>query len=181
MGRLTSQVRNCCCTRLQGVLDPALTSILFLALYNPLTYRDWGICQKYRPVGAEHLDNLPPTNNVGFHQLLDKMTAPGVVYKDLLPIPDDTQAVSESDNRDGFHFTRQEPSASHALAQATPEVRGIAQQDHGSKEVRDLGWNEPKEHIPAPLVGGMQNEELWMLVRRFNKVDPIYDIHGYSH
>jgi len=97
------------------------------------------------------------------------MTGTGVVYKDLLPVPDDTQAVSEPGKREVAHTMRESPSASHALAQADTEVKGVAQMGHNG-EVRDLGWNEPKEAIPAPLVGGMQNEELWMLVRRFNKV-----------
>ena len=34
----------------------------------------------------------------------------------------------------------------------------------------DLGWNEPKEAVAKPLVGGLSNEDLWLLVRRFNKV-----------
>lgn len=58
----------------------------------------------------------------------------------------------------------------------TPEVKGLAQIDHGS-EVKDLGWNEPKENIASPLVGGLNNEELWLLIRRFNKVRfPCHDM-----
>lgn len=66
------------------------------------------------------------------------------------------------------------PTDSHALAMQAaksplPEERGAAQVEHGN-EVVDLGWNEPKEQIAAPLVGGLENEDLWLLVRRFNKV-----------
>lgn len=64
----------------------------------------------------------------------------------------------------------QEPTASHALAIADHDIKGHAQQDHDDNEVLNLGWNEPKEHIPTPLVGGIHNEDLWILVRRFNKV-----------
>ena len=96
------------------------------------------------------------------------MTGTGLVYKDLLPVPDDTQPVSEPGKREVSHSLRQEPTASHALATADV-VGGVVSKNHG-QEVRDLGWNEPKEQIPAPLVGGMENEELWVLVRRFNKV-----------
>lgn len=35
--------------------------------------------------------------------------------------------------------------------------------------MRDLGWNEHPAEVPKPLVGGLPNEELWTLVRRFNK------------
>ncbi|RKU39812.1 hypothetical protein DL546_000861 [Coniochaeta pulveracea] len=62
----------------------------------------------------------------------------------------------------------QEPTLSHALALDDHDEKGLAQQDH-DHEVLDLGWNEEKKNIPAPLVGGLQNEDLWMLVRRFNK------------
>ncbi|KAK4675097.1 hypothetical protein QC764_501400 [Podospora pseudoanserina] len=91
---------------------------------------------------------------------------------DFLPIP----AVNPTTSVEGPH--KPEPSdklgnqqtLSHALATegTTEHPQGIAQLDH-DEEVRDLGWNEPKQEIPAPLVGGMDNEELWMLVRRFNK------------
>ncbi|PSK55853.1 hypothetical protein B9Z65_4731 [Elsinoe australis] len=106
------------------------------------------------------------------------MEGTGAVYKDLLPIPNDTQAVSEPGKVEQHASMRQEPTASHALAMADHEDKGVAQEDHGN-EVRDLGWNEPKEQIPAPLVGGLQNEELWLLVRRFNK--QMYHVKEYPH
>lgn len=62
------------------------------------------------------------------------------------------------------------PTDSHVLAHADPEVLGAAQLNHGHTEVRDLGWNEDAKDVPTPLVGGLPNEELWTLIRRFNKV-----------
>ena len=62
------------------------------------------------------------------------------------------------------------PTESHALATQEPEVKGAAQREHGESEVKDLGWDENPEHIPGPLVGGLPNDDLWVLVRRFNKV-----------
>lgn len=66
------------------------------------------------------------------------------------------------------------PTESHALAMQAakdplPGEHGAATVQHG-QEVVDLGWNEPKEQVSSPLVGGMSNEDLWLLVRRFNKV-----------
>jgi hypothetical protein len=58
---------------------------------------------------------------------------------------------------------------SHALANADHDEKGAAQHDHGEVEVRNLGWNEKPSKIPD-LVGGLPNEELWTLIRRFNKV-----------
>ncbi|CAG8951988.1 hypothetical protein HYFRA_00000723 [Hymenoscyphus fraxineus] len=60
------------------------------------------------------------------------------------------------------------PTESHELAKADHEEKGAAQIDHGQTEVRDLGWDSEAE-VPQPLVGGLPNEELWTLVRRFNK------------
>jgi hypothetical protein len=62
------------------------------------------------------------------------------------------------------------PTDSHELANADHEEKGAAQLDHGQTEVRDLGWNESPSEVPNPVVGGLPNEELWILIRRFNKV-----------
>src|ERR1700712_3167138 len=62
------------------------------------------------------------------------------------------------------------PTDSHELANADHEEKGAAQVDHGQTEVRDLGWNESPSDVPNPVVGGLPNEELWTLIRRFNKV-----------
>ena len=35
--------------------------------------------------------------------------------------------------------------------------------------IKDLGWNEHPADMPKPLVGGLPNDDLWTLVRRFNK------------
>jgi hypothetical protein len=64
------------------------------------------------------------------------------------------------------------PTDSHELANADHEEKGAAQMDHGQTEVRDLGWNEEAADVPQ-LVGGLPNEELWTLIRRFNKVGSI--------
>ncbi|GAM84119.1 hypothetical protein ANO11243_021110 [Dothideomycetidae sp. 11243] len=89
-------------------------------------------------------------------------------YKDLLPIPDSTDPVSDPHKEETFTSLTDKPTFSHALAMDDHEEKGMAQQPH-DKEVRDLGWNEPREQIASPLVGGMENEELWVLIRRFNK------------
>lgn len=62
------------------------------------------------------------------------------------------------------------PTESHELAQADHDLKGAAQIDHDSPEVKNMGWNEPPKDVPNPLVGGISNEELWTLLRRFNKV-----------
>ncbi|EKG20052.1 hypothetical protein MPH_02683 [Macrophomina phaseolina MS6] len=110
---------------------------------------------------------------------------PGAVYKDLLPAPlaSDTTATTGDPTRiqEAASTLRDEPTLSHSLAmQGDPEAdeKGLAEKDH-DEEVVDLGWNEPKEIVAEPLVGGLENEELWMLVRRFNK--QIYHVKEYPH
>ena len=63
-----------------------------------------------------------------------------------------------------------EPTESHALAVADHDEKGVAQQYHTEPEIKDLGWHEDVEKVPTPLVAGLPNEELWALIRRFNKV-----------
>lgn len=89
--------------------------------------------------------------------------------QDLLPIPDNTDIITNPGKTDVSNTMRDEPTASHALAMADHDEKGAAQESHGA-EVKDLGWNEPLEAIANPLVGGMHNEDLWVLIRRFNKV-----------
>lgn len=93
----------------------------------------------------------------------------GVTVSDFLPIPDSTARQVPEQNAETTPALGDEATASHALAVAEHEEKGAAQEDH-DKEVIDLGWNEHSDQIPKPLVGGLGNEELWMLVRRFDKV-----------
>lgn len=95
------------------------------------------------------------------------MSTAGINYQDLLPGP--AVDVNDIAQHNRSHALRDEPTASHALAVADHDEKGLAQLVHGA-DVKDLGWNEPKEKIAEPLVGGIDNEELWLLVRRFNKV-----------
>lgn len=90
---------------------------------------------------------------------------------DVLPIPSTTQPVTEPGKHEIANSLAEEPTLSHALATDDHEEKGLAQKDH-DEEVLDLGWNEKKQEIAAPLVGSLQNEDLWLLVRRFNKVWP---------
>jgi hypothetical protein len=63
----------------------------------------------------------------------------------------------------------QKPSESHALATENHELKGAAQEAGSEAHITDLGWRANAEGV-ATLVGGLPNEELWTLVRRFNKV-----------
>ena len=118
------------------------------------------------------------------------MPTPGYVFKDGGPIPDsDLKNNSSASVEHGEDTRRSSPSSSfafntptssatasnaptesHALASADHDEKGAAQQAFSdSEEVKDLGWNDHPKDVPSPLVGGLPNEELWTLVRRFNK------------
>lgn len=94
----------------------------------------------------------------------------GTGLADFLPIPHDSQRVTDPNRVDTANALADEPTLSHALAMDDHEEKGQAQIEHEDEDVADLGWHEKKDHIPEPLVGGMNNEELWLLTRRFNKV-----------
>ena len=96
------------------------------------------------------------------------MGTPGLVFKDLHPLPNDVSAATEPDKHEMSHAMAEEPTLSHALA-VSADHGGHAQQDNDD-DIKDLGWKSPVEEIPRPLVGGLPNEELWILIRRFNKV-----------
>lgn len=63
-------------------------------------------------------------------------------------------------------------SESHKLATDNYEEKGVIQLDTlGEKdnEVKDVGWNQDEDAdqgTPGELVGGLDNEVLWMLLRR---------------
>lgn len=96
-------------------------------------------------------------------------TGHDVGVKDYLPIPASNPLDATSRENLGTSGDLQGgQTLSHALATDSQNDQGLAQQDH-DRQVLDLGWNEKKQDIAAPLVAGMDNEELWLLVRRFNK------------
>ena len=92
-------------------------------------------------------------------------------YSDFLPLPDNTLPVTDPDHKTIANSLTEEPTLSHHLAMQDHEDKGAAQQEHDVEEVANLGWNEPADRIENPLVGGMKNEDLWILVRRFNQVN----------
>lgn len=97
------------------------------------------------------------------------MAAEGLTIQNLLPIPDNVAAVMDPEHEEIAQTIRDKPTDSHALAMADHDEKGVAQESH-EDEVKDLGWKEPVSKIANPLVGGLPNEELWVLIRRFDKV-----------
>ncbi|KAI1424288.1 hypothetical protein F5Y12DRAFT_785440 [Xylaria sp. FL1777] len=87
---------------------------------------------------------------------------------DLLPIPATTAPVSDPGEHGIANSLAEEPTLSHSLAMGDHDEKGVVQHPR-DEEVVDLGWHKEKENIPAPLVGGLGNEDLWLLIRRFNK------------
>jgi hypothetical protein len=77
--------------------------------------------------------------------------------------------VTDPELKDIAHSITQSPTDSHALAQVEQEEKGAAQERHDA-EVLDLGWNQKSDKVAKPLISSLENEELWLLIRRFNKV-----------
>ncbi|CAK7231880.1 hypothetical protein SCUCBS95973_008071, partial [Sporothrix curviconia] len=90
---------------------------------------------------------------------------------DALPVPSSTEPVTDPLKTERANHVTDTPTLSHELAvnDHAEHEKGAAQQVHKTNEVADLGWHEKKQDIVSPLVGGLGNEELWLLTRRFNK------------
>lgn len=86
-------------------------------------------------------------------------------------MPEKTNAVTDPELEEKAHALDHGETASHALATGQAgehDELGAVQLSNKDEEVKDLGWHAPEDQVPAPLVGGMDNQMLWMLVRRFN-------------
>lgn len=84
-------------------------------------------------------------------------------------------AVKTETTNPGKPQVSEKATESHALAN---ESVNAGADDHGALakpfdedlvEVRDLGWNNEDSQVAQPVVNGISNEQLWKLVRRFDK------------
>lgn len=66
----------------------------------------------------------------------------------------------------------QETSTSHVLATQDHAVKGAAQEAGKEAGITNLGWQKNAKGVDT-LVGGLDNDDLWMLIRRFNKASPL--------
>src|SRR5271154_328552 len=113
------------------------------------------------------------------------MPTPGYVFRDSgATPPNEVESTAIETKPDATQVTavaplppaaaqnpllEQKPSESHALATENHELKGTAQEAGKEAHITDLGWQANAE-VVATLVGGLPDEELWTLVRRFNKV-----------
>ncbi|TLS21385.1 uncharacterized protein PpBr36_10265 [Pyricularia pennisetigena] len=91
----------------------------------------------------------------------------GVHLRDLVPEPATTHPDADQHQASS---ERELPSDSHALAVSDPgKDKGAAQIDHDQQQLLDLGWQGDPKEIPEHLIAGIDNEDLWTFVRRFDK------------
>lgn len=63
------------------------------------------------------------------------------------------------------------PTDSHFLSQTHPGDNGLVSKAADENETSDIGWETlTPDDLNERIVGGISNEDLWMLIRRFNKV-----------
>ena len=105
----------------------------------------------------------PPNQAVGQHVNMEQITRTSTSNSSSNNVNTPTSSSDTASNALG------DATDSHALATADPSEKGAIQNNHQDGEVRDMGWNDPKADTPRELVGGLSNEELWTLIRRFNK------------
>lgn len=65
--------------------------------------------------------------------------------------------------------TPEGPTDSHVLAQVEQDEKGLSQLAGDTAEVTDIGWTTPADQFEKPIIAGISNEDLWMLIRRFDK------------
>jgi len=61
------------------------------------------------------------------------------------------------------------PTDSHVLAQVEQDEKGLSQRTGNTAELTDIEWRMHADHIEEPIIAGISNETLWMLLRRFDK------------
>lgn len=112
------------------------------------------------------------------------MPTPGYYFRD-----GGTTPLEEKDQNDEFRrritkatrpatATRQAPlgqetSTSHILATQHQGTQGAVHAAGKEDFTSDLGWDKNAKGVDT-LVDGMENDELWMLIRRFNKVCSLF-------
>jgi hypothetical protein len=68
------------------------------------------------------------------------------------------------------------PTDSHALAHAEVEETSLIHTSPDDEATTDIGWQQQPHEFDEPIIGGIPNEDLWMLIRRFNKVDCYFNL-----
>ncbi|GLA69221.1 hypothetical protein AtubIFM55763_008404 [Aspergillus tubingensis] len=71
------------------------------------------------------------------------------------------------------------PTDSHVLSKVDQDEKGLAQKAGQTDTVTDVGWNQHPDELDEQIVSGISNEDLWMLIRRFNK--QIYYVKAVPH
>ena len=97
------------------------------------------------------------------------MSTTGISLQGLV----DTSDTEDACNYAALTSTEQPPTDSHALA-TTNRQDESAIPVQGGEDVIDLGWNVEPNKVTSPLIGGIDNGDLWTLTRRFNKVSLHY-------
>ncbi|OQD89529.1 hypothetical protein PENANT_c002G08742 [Penicillium antarcticum] len=65
--------------------------------------------------------------------------------------------------------TPEGPTDSHVLSQVEQDEKGLAQKAGDTDEITNVGWGVSPDVIEESLVAGLSNEDLWMLIRRFDQ------------
>ncbi|EIN07550.1 hypothetical protein PUNSTDRAFT_88129 [Punctularia strigosozonata HHB-11173 SS5] len=121
----------------------------------------------------EHLHNPPapsgdptvPTPSEGITSSLPSIDVNGILES---AVPEASAAKEET-----LIDTTKPPEHMHVDRAARDEAR-----DGLPKEVEDIGWNEHPDSVPSPIVKGLSNDDLWVLLRRFNKIHHVRTVEG---
>jgi len=71
-------------------------------------------------------------------------------------------------------------STSHILATQKHDIGGAVQKAGKEDGITNLGWQANAKGVDT-LVGGLDNDDLWLLIRRFNKACSRPDLRSTTH
>lgn len=109
---------------------------------------------------------LEENPNSEFCKRITDATKPGIKQQQaqLTPPQSPTKPITATEKSP----LGQNSSTSHQLATENYAVGGAAQEAGKVDSITNLGWQANAVGVDT-LVGGIPNEDLWTLVRRFNK------------
>ena len=124
--------------------------------------------------------NLVHSNPASAHQAttsaMESSQSPNAsTYTEAVPaaLQPHVQKATELVNDLEQNFRTSFAPDSHDLAHRDHEIKGEVQKQpilESGAQVKDLGWHKNVASMPDPLIGGVANDSLFAMIRRFNKV-----------
>ncbi|OQE12844.1 hypothetical protein PENFLA_c061G06503 [Penicillium flavigenum] len=94
---------------------------------------------------------------------------PGTDKRAMPAVSVDTSTIKADNNLTTSPEIPEGLTDSHVLSQVDQDEKGLSQKASDTPELTKIGWGGSPGAIEEPLVAGISNQDLWMLIRRFDK------------